>query len=1499
MSVSNKKTKKVDDDDLSDESIKLDLNHKDKSEHNQKYINYVIPTLQKKYGFGASFLRTHVRYVPDKPKTAAQWAAAHNLTEKSAATYESKGIEIFEKQILELKMDEPKIFNELLLTLTQSTLDILSRHKDWSTAEKNQDPILLWKIISNSLKYGHDSTNPILAREYASSNWETCKQGDDESDVHFVRRHDAALNTYESVLDVKLSSSDVAWHLFYRLHKIKNNDFIYEITNDPTISSDMQAMTLKIMTEKLYSFKPREQAILKPNSTAYHANGEKGKQNKSTPHCKSCICGSGTSKTDFYKRLDDIRELKEYEKSKSQSKNDAITEKKSTKQAEERSRPKYNRKTQGKADGKAKESSSSASVHFVAEEDEDPNDDQSQSDDEEQISRMIHHIAASYKSSKSGNKLPKNYVLLDNQSNISIFRPCYCTNVRKLPQPIHVSGIGKELMPITLQGDLFGLFTVYCSDDISVNILSFAEVEDSFHIDYYEKESFVVTLDCGEKISFRLEDKLYVANIEDFPTEPKDYRTHITTIKELESRFSEKELVRARAAWNLSINAGYLSKEATISLVESGDVTDIKITARDVTTAFLIYGPDPHAVRGSHMKKKSTKAREDFVHRDIPPQTASMDIAFIYKQIFLVTAISPVGLTLVSKINDRSAASLLKAVNDHISTSAEIGHKITKIYTDGEKAFVTIKSKLKDVQTDISGAGDHVPKADERIKALKRIIRCVLSSLPWLLPELLVEYLVKYACIRLNMIRGIRTCTPKAAVTGFKPSFLREYCMGFGTYVEAYDPSVVSNDVCSPRTQPCIAMCPSGNSNGSWILFNMLTRKFVTRTNYKILPTSNLVITKMNEIANKVGLAQAYAELETPQIDPYAEMEGGKAQTAAPIQTATIVPKDVTVPQVTVPEASSLVRNDIPPQIAEPDVIIPDETTKSGEEKTANPYKKVYRPRLAKEPKSFHISTNEFLQSLPCNFHVSVNKARKLYGEIADAAMMKEMTQMVEKNVFEYVLSSNGKKHLRSHMFMKEKPLESGKVLIKSRLVADGSSQEIALYNNNFSPTVKPSSIFAISKIAAIEKRKMVAFDVGGAYLHATMDEEVFMLLDPTTAEMLCKVDQHAQKYLQKGGSLMVKLKKALYGCRRSGKLWYLHFTNFLNGLGFVVNPIDPCVFNFTTKNGMQLTLLFHVDDLLVTSIDEKLIEWFKEKLTNEFKEIKEQNGDKLVYLGMLFDKNNDGSIKVSMDALLNDIIKDVSKSATSPAGEKFFDVRDDAPLLCDKAKAEFHSKTAKLLYYARMCRPDIMLAVSYLTTRVSKPSGNDQMKLNRVLSYLYGTKSVTLNISPGYFNKVVAQVDASFGNHSDGKSQTGFVVYLGDTQVIFGSSKQKIITTNSTEAELVGLSDKFHHVIELHEFLSHQGLLLDTPVIAQDNTSTMVISNPPAKSLRNKYMKVRQESIKYAIHRGDIKLFYLKTEDMVADVLSKPMQGKKFKRLANMLLGNPDHLTQIEGALK
>lgn len=67
---------------------------------------------------------------------------------------------------------------------------------------------------------------------------------------------------------------------------------------------------------------------------------------------------------------------------------------------------------------------------------------------------------------------------------------------------------------------------------------------------------------------------------------------------------------------------------------------------------------------------------------------------------------------------------------------------------------------------------------------------------------------------------------------------------------------------------------------------------------------------------------------------------------------------------------------------------------------------------------------------------------------------------------------------------------------------------------------------------------------------------------------------------------LYVELYKSLYGLMWSMLLICKNLIKELEGYGMVMNPYDMCVANKDTKNGHQLTMLWHVDNLKISCKD-------------------------------------------------------------------------------------------------------------------------------------------------------------------------------------------------------------------------------------------------------------------------------------------------------------------------
>jgi hypothetical protein len=111
-------------------------------------------------------------------------------------------------------------------------------------------------------------------------------------------------------------------------------------------------------------------------------------------------------------------------------------------------------------------------------------------------------------------------------------------------------------------------------------------------------------------------------------------------------------------------------------------------------------------------------------------------------------------------------------------------------------------------------------------------------------------------------------------------------------------------------------------------------------------------------------------------------------------------------------------------------------------------------------------------------------------------------------------------------------------------------------------------------------------------------------------------------------------------------------------------------------------------------------------------------------------------------------------------------------------------------------------------------------------------------------------------------------------------------VSKSSTEAELIGISDGLSTVLWVRNFMLAQGITVGPAVVWQDNKSTIALGEKGrSTSSRTKHIHIRYFFVKDRIDSGEIVLKYKPTEEMVADALTKPLQGSLFKSLRTRLL--------------
>ena len=151
-----------------------------------------------------------------------------------------------------------------------------------------------------------------------------------------------------------------------------------------------------------------------------------------------------------------------------------------------------------------------------------------------------------------------------------------------------------------------------------------------------------------------------------------------------------------------------------------------------------------------------------------------------------------------------------------------------------------------------------------------------------------------------------------------------------------------------------------------------------------------------------------------------------------------------------------------------------------------------------------------------------------------------------------------------------------------------------------------------------------------------------------------------------------------------------------------------------------------------------------------------------------------------------------------------------------------------------------------------------------------------------------VGYTDSDFASDIlDRKSTSGNIILMGNDPICWNSKKQSIVATSTTEAEYISVSLCIKKILWVKNIL-FELLNFKKPIaLYTDNLSSKI-----AIKNGNLNPKLKHISIKYHfnidnIEKNIIKLKYIDTTNMLADILTKCVNGNKIENFANQIFNN------------
>jgi len=279
------------------------------------------------------------------------------------------------------------------------------------------------------------------------------------------------------------------------------------------------------------------------------------------------------------------------------------------------------------------------------------------------------------------------------------------------------------------------------------------------------------------------------------------------------------------------------------------------------------------------------------------------------------------------------------------------------------------------------------------------------------------------------------------------------------------------------------------------------------------------------------------------------------------------------------------------------------------------------------------------------------------------------------------------------------------------------------------------------------------------------------------------------------------------------------------------------------------------------------------------------QRGFKHSYIGLdIIQSKHDGSIIVSQKGFHKELINKYSEDIK---GIRSYKVPCDASITQDPpegseifSKERYAGAVMSLMWLSRLTRCDIAFSVNVCSRRCRAPTRWCWQHVLRVLAYLNqtGVYGIIYEKKPNPMFRI--SCDASHGIYPSGRGHQMVILTWGSGIIAGYSRVMRLITLSSTESEHVAVNDGCTLGIHADHMATEMGLKSYGKIIVyQDNTSTIWLTANEGNFVKNRHIKIRRNYVKEQVIKGKVIVLYQRTEDMVADIGTKPVTSTVLNR--------------------
>ena len=473
--------------------------------------------------------------------------------------------------------------------------------------------------------------------------------------------------------------------------------------------------------------------------------------------------------------------------------------------------------------------------------------------------------------------------------------------------------------------------------------------------------------------------------------------------------------------------------------------------------------------------------------------------------------------------------------------------------------------------------------------------------------------------------------------------------------------------------------------------------------------------------------------------------------------------------------------------------------------------------------------------------------------------------------------TTNGKKPIPTRWVFKYKFDDQGFFLkYRARLCARGDLQKTA--TDTYAATLAARIFRALMALIAAFDLETRQFDAINAFANSPIDEPTY-----------CRIPEGFVAETPNIEHKLLLLRRALYGLKQSPALWYKNLSTTLIQLGLEPIPDADCLFA-----NRHLLVFFFVDDIVIIYSKEnrEYVDHFETQLLQTYE--MRRLGELEWFLGIHITRDRTNrrlwlSQASYIDKLINKFNVSPNRRIKTPLPIE--------PITRNTLEATptdtylYQQKVGSINFAAIVTRPDTAHAASMLSEHLTNPSERHLQLAHRVLDYLACTKHYAIEFdtqieSPGTI--FCPSSDASYADDPDTRRSTqGYVFTLYKGPIDWKATKQRTVTTSTTEAELLALTLAGRETIWWKRFFESIDFDPGHHIAIQcDNTQTIRILTSENLRLNTKlrHVDIYQQWLRQEVQNKRIAVKWTPSAETLADGFTKALSTERHSTFVRML---------------